>query len=89
ELANPLVGKHLEFYPELTNGLNISKFSQSGKWVGGLARAHRPQMFEANGKHFYIYEPAQLKSLAVVIPIFIVNYQSALHVKCIQLDESH
>ncbi|OAV97306.1 hypothetical protein PTTG_26120 [Puccinia triticina 1-1 BBBD Race 1] len=82
DLANPQVSKHLDYYPEWTNGLMISKFSQSGKWLTGLSRAQRPQMCDVKGKHFYIYEPVQLISRAVVIPIFLFNYQSELHAKC-------
>ncbi|KAI9605473.1 hypothetical protein KEM48_002172 [Puccinia striiformis f. sp. tritici PST-130] len=65
DLANPLVSKHLDYYPEWTDGRNISKFLQSGKWLSGMSRVHRPQMCESNGTHFYIYEPVQLASHAV------------------------
>ncbi|KAI9615111.1 hypothetical protein H4Q26_011650 [Puccinia striiformis f. sp. tritici PST-130] len=57
DLANPVVAEHLDHYPEFCNGQNISKFSQSYKWLAGLPRDMRPPMVDVNGKHFYIYEP--------------------------------
>ncbi|KAA1110414.1 hypothetical protein PGT21_020875 [Puccinia graminis f. sp. tritici] len=87
ELANPLVSRHLDYYPEWTNGLNISKFSQGDKWLRGMSREHRPQMCESKGKHFYIFEPVQLLSHAVVIPMFFFMDQSALTARCWEIKE--
>ncbi|EFP77823.2 uncharacterized protein PGTG_03779 [Puccinia graminis f. sp. tritici CRL 75-36-700-3] len=89
ELGNPLVTRHLEFYPEWCDGVNISKFSQSTKWLAGLSPQNRPQMCEVKGKHYYIYEPVQLISNDVVIPIFFFNYKSSLHAKCFKLKHEH
>jgi hypothetical protein len=46
-------------------------------------------MFDRDGKHFYIFEPAQLQSLDVVIPLFIFTYEGTLHTKCIRLTPEH
>ncbi|KAA1120083.1 hypothetical protein PGT21_037132 [Puccinia graminis f. sp. tritici] len=89
ELSNPLVTRHLEFYPEWCEGVNVNKFSQSTKWLADLAPEHRPQMCEVRGKHYYIYEPVQLISNDVVIPIFFFNYKSSLHAKCFKLKHEH
>ena len=80
---------HLEFYPEMTEGLNIYKFSQSAKWLKHLSPVHRPPMCDVNGKHFYIFEPVQLKSADVVIPLFFFQYKSHLHAKCLKLRANH
>ena len=34
-------------------------------------------------KHFYIFEPTQLISGEVVVPIFFYKYQGKLHAKCV------
>lgn len=88
ELSNPLVRKHLDLYPELTYGKDVYKFSQSFKWLAGLSRAHRPQMVDVKGKHFYIYEPVQLISKKVVIPIYFFKYNHSLHSMCILIDDT-
>ncbi|KAA1097528.1 hypothetical protein PGT21_010248 [Puccinia graminis f. sp. tritici] len=89
ELANPRVSKFLDYYPEMTDGLMIKKFSQSGKWLSGMSRAIRPQMCEAHGKHFYIYEPVQLRSHVVVVPVYLFMYQSVLHARCWEILDDH
>lgn len=37
-----LAANHLDFYPELTRSINVSKLSQSLKWLQGLSPAYRP-----------------------------------------------
>ncbi|PLW23303.1 hypothetical protein PCASD_10954 [Puccinia coronata f. sp. avenae] len=88
-LANPLINKHLDFYPELAKGCDVYKFSQSLKWLKGLSPAHRPQMCEVNKKHFYIMEPVQLFSSAVVIPIFLFICDSKLCARVLDIDETN
>ena len=89
DLANPLVSKHLDYYPHMTEGRNIYKFSQSRKWLELLAPAHRAPMCEVNGKHFYLFEPVQLQSAVVVIPFFFYCYQYQLTAKCLQIKRDH
>jgi hypothetical protein len=46
-------------------------------------------MCEAHGKHFYIYEPVQLQSHVVVVPVYLFMYQSALHARCWEILDDH
>ncbi|PLW06567.1 hypothetical protein PCANC_26024 [Puccinia coronata f. sp. avenae] len=89
DLSNPLVAKHIDFYPEMTNGLDIYKFSQSKKWLQDLLPAHRAPMCEVKGKHFYLFEPVQLLSAAVVIPLFFYQHDDQLFAKCLQIQRNH
>ncbi|PLW56916.1 hypothetical protein PCANC_01262 [Puccinia coronata f. sp. avenae] len=89
DLATPMISKHLDFYPELTKGGEVYKFLQSQKWLKGLLPAHRPQMCEVNGKHFFIFEPVKLLSSAVAIPIFLYTCDSKLCARVIVINESN
>ena len=46
-------------------------------------------MCDVNGKHFYIFEPVQLDSAEVVVPIFFYQYKLELYAKCLKLNCSH
>jgi hypothetical protein len=76
------VGKHIDFYPEIPSGPQF-KFSQSQKWLKELEMEHRAQMCDVDGKHFYIFEPVELASHQIVVPIFFYLLDSQLHSKCI------
>ncbi|OAV85917.1 hypothetical protein PTTG_02584, partial [Puccinia triticina 1-1 BBBD Race 1] len=89
DLANPLVSKHLDFYPEQTDGVDVFKLSQSNKWLKHLSPTHQPQMCEVDGKHFYIFEPVRLFSGVMVIPIYFYIYQGCLFSKCFELAEEN
>ncbi|EHS64486.1 uncharacterized protein PGTG_20949 [Puccinia graminis f. sp. tritici CRL 75-36-700-3] len=89
DLGNPLVSRHLEFYPDHTEGQNVSRFSQSLKWLQHMAPENRAQMCDINDKHFYIFEPVQLLTKEVVVPIFIYMYRWRLHAKCIEIGADH
>jgi hypothetical protein len=39
-------------------------------------------MVESNQKHFYLFEPVQLKNYNIIIPIFFYNQNGALLAKC-------
>ncbi|OAV91637.1 hypothetical protein PTTG_27904 [Puccinia triticina 1-1 BBBD Race 1] len=82
ELANPLVARHMEYYPESTDGLMITKFSQSRKWLTGMSQDHRPQMCQVKDKDFYIFEPVELQSKQLVIPLFFFTQAGVLHARC-------
>jgi hypothetical protein len=82
ELANPYVISHLDFYPEDAHGLGIYKFSQSMKWLKDLPAELRVQMVEVAKKHYYIFEPAMLKSGQMVIPMFFYKDGSEMYAKC-------
>jgi hypothetical protein len=42
-----------------------------------------------NTKHFYIYEPLEMYSKEIVIPIFIYTISSDLHAKCLIPHQNH
>ncbi|KAH9459003.1 hypothetical protein Pst134EA_019155 [Puccinia striiformis f. sp. tritici] len=86
ELANPLVRKHMEFYPHDTKGKFIQSLCQSAKWREHLAREYRVQMVPHGMKHFYIFEPVTLygHSNQLVVPIFFYkNEKGVFHAKCV------
>ncbi|KNZ48692.1 hypothetical protein VP01_547g1, partial [Puccinia sorghi] len=80
---------HLDFYPEFNKGLNVYKLSQSQKWIQDLSPAHQPPTCYVNGKHFYIFEPVQLITSDVVIPIFFYMFKSELTAKCLKINPSN
>ncbi|KAI8447008.1 hypothetical protein BY996DRAFT_4647289 [Phakopsora pachyrhizi] len=88
ELGNPLVSKFVEFYPELSNGKNIYKLSQSEKWLHQYPRNLRAQMISFGGKQFYIYEPVQLIDGNVVVPVFFYTKGGKIHAKACKLNVS-
>ncbi|KAA1087327.1 hypothetical protein PGT21_029055 [Puccinia graminis f. sp. tritici] len=82
DLRNPLVAPHLDFLPEDARGKGIFKTSQSAKWLKHLAPDIRVQMVAYNQKHYYTYEPVQLKNDDIIIPIFFYTLQSNTFAKC-------
>ncbi|OAV88755.1 hypothetical protein PTTG_28931 [Puccinia triticina 1-1 BBBD Race 1] len=62
---------------------NIFKFSQSKKWLKELAPPHRAPMCEVKGDHFYLFEPVELSSGLIIIPIYFYSQDSQLYSKCI------
>ncbi|KNE90001.1 hypothetical protein PSTG_16552 [Puccinia striiformis f. sp. tritici PST-78] len=84
DLMNPLVAPHLEFVPEDAHGRDIYKMSQSSKWLKHLEPDLRVQMVESNEKHFYIFEPVQLKTHAIVVPFFFFTHDKKYFAKCYQ-----
>ncbi|KNZ45302.1 hypothetical protein VP01_827g4 [Puccinia sorghi] len=70
EMANPFVNQNLDFYPEYTGGKNVFKMSQCFKWQEDLSPNIQVQMVEENKKHWYIFEPVELKIRHIVVPIF-------------------
>ncbi|KAA1114601.1 hypothetical protein PGT21_014993 [Puccinia graminis f. sp. tritici] len=46
-------------------------------------------MCEVNGKQFYIYEPVQLVSHEVVIPIFLYKSNTEIKSKCVRIKAEH
>ncbi|OAV87337.1 hypothetical protein PTTG_29470 [Puccinia triticina 1-1 BBBD Race 1] len=82
DLANPLVSPHIDYYPEMTNQ-GFYKFSQSKKWLKELAPQHCAPMCEVKGKHFYLFEPVELFSGLITIPIYFYSHNSQIYSKCI------
>ncbi|KAH9812707.1 hypothetical protein DFH28DRAFT_1061525, partial [Melampsora americana] len=84
ELANPYVRDHLQFLPELpASGTKINRFSQSKKWRERLDPTLRVQMVHQDDRHFYIYEPVQLQSKKIVIPLFFYQSGADTYAKCV------
>ncbi|PLW43381.1 hypothetical protein PCANC_13229 [Puccinia coronata f. sp. avenae] len=86
--GSALISNHLEYFPEMTSR-QVHKFLQSQKWLKYLLPAHQPQMCEVNKKHFFIFEPVQLLSKAVVIPIFLFMYNSQLTSRVLEINCSN
>ena len=60
ELADPLVVEKMNFYPQDSQGKDISSLYQSAKWTEHLSPQFWVQMVPYDMKHFYIYEPVTL-----------------------------
>jgi hypothetical protein len=43
---------------------------------------HHAPMCDVNGTHFYIFEPVELSSNKIVIPIYFYSLDSQLYAKC-------
>ena len=82
-MANPYVTNHLEFYPHDSQGTIVNSLKYSFKWREDIPREYRVQMVAINSKHFYIYEPTQLFSGEVVVPIFFYKSNNVMYAKCI------
>ncbi|POW09350.1 hypothetical protein PSTT_06916, partial [Puccinia striiformis] len=65
------------------NGWTYYKFSQSKKWLEELAPQHRAQMCEVDEEHYYLFEPVELASGLLVVPIFFYSQESQIYSKCI------
>lgn len=83
ELANPLVSPHMVFMPELPDQSPINRLSQSQKWREEFPPHLRVQMVVSKCIHYYIYEPVQVLSGQLVIPMFFYQQGDKLMAKCI------
>lgn len=70
--------------PELVVKGKTNRLSQCGKWLYGFSPELRVQMITTHLGDFYIYEPVQIDSEDVVIPVFFFNQEGVQMVKCIQ-----
>ncbi|KAH9821902.1 hypothetical protein DFH28DRAFT_1120221 [Melampsora americana] len=82
ELANPMVSPHLVFVPKLSKG-PINRLPQCRKWREDYSLELCVQMIVSNQKHFYIYEPVQLWTKQLVVPIFFYHQNHSLKAKCL------
>lgn len=71
--------------PETDIGVPVNRFSQSRKWRECLPKDLRVQMVQLGSSHFYIYEPVQLDSKKVVVPIFFYLDKGIVMSKCLKL----
>ena len=73
----------MDFYPEDNQGMNCFKFLQSLKWREALSPQMRAQMVEIRDKHFYIFEPVQIRGGTLVVPIFYYTHQGEMFARCV------
>ncbi|KAH9820335.1 hypothetical protein DFH28DRAFT_841868, partial [Melampsora americana] len=84
ELANPYVMDHLDFMPRLPSAKSkVNCLAQSKKWREELDCDLRVQMVSLPNGHFFLYEPAQLYSHKIVIPIFFYKMDHKVLAKCV------
>lgn len=85
QLANPHIAPHLQFSPETDERVVVNCFSQCKKWREDLPPELRAPMTVVHGKHYYIYEPAQLLDLSTVVPCFFYVDGGVMMAKALQL----
>lgn len=61
----------------------ISRLSHSGKWLEGFSPDLRVPMITSELGHFYVYEPVQIDSEDIVIPIFFFNQEGVQMARCL------
>ncbi|KAH9816221.1 hypothetical protein DFH28DRAFT_837683, partial [Melampsora americana] len=83
ELANPIVSQQLEFMPELPVNTPTNCLSQSKKWRELYPLHLRVQMVASKNVHFYIYEPIQVVTGQLVVPLFFYKQENNIMAKCI------
>lgn len=80
DFSNPLVRRHLHFYPKIPDG-PITEIWHGEKWRRDLDPANFDPMWndKPNNKHYYINELARLKNGDFVIPVRWVKLRGQLH----------
>ncbi|KAH9820476.1 hypothetical protein DFH28DRAFT_1217996 [Melampsora americana] len=86
ELANPHVCPHIQFIPEYEPGAIINRLSQARKWRDGFSRDLRVPMVQSSFGHFYVYEPVQLESRNILVPIYFYKTTTSTFAKCLRLE---
>jgi hypothetical protein len=75
------------FLPELPSDEGINRLSQCKKWREEYSSLLRVQMVVSeNKKHIYIYEPVQLQTHQLVVPIFFYQHRGKTMAKCLPAD---
>ncbi|KAH9807224.1 hypothetical protein DFH28DRAFT_1115281 [Melampsora americana] len=82
ELANPIVSPHIVFLPEISEG-PINRLPRCRKWREEYSPDLLVQMIVLNQTHFYIYEPVQLWTKQLVVPIFFYQEKYRVKAKCL------
>lgn len=67
-MANPLIRKHLHFYPE-DAGSRLREAWQGQCWLHELSPHIVSQMIRVDHQDYYIHEPAKLCDGMVVVPM--------------------
>ncbi|KAH9815232.1 hypothetical protein DFH28DRAFT_1165648 [Melampsora americana] len=83
ELANPIVSEHLVFLPEAPGNDPITRLSQSQKWRELYSRTLRVQMVVSKNTHYYIYEPVQVITGQLIVPVFFYKQDTEIMAKCL------
>lgn len=78
----------MQFWPESDLAVTVNRFSQSKKWRESLPADLRVPMVHVDGQHFYVYEPAQLQDMSIVVPVFFYRDVSGLRARCLRATEA-
>ncbi|KAA1096738.1 hypothetical protein PGT21_026964 [Puccinia graminis f. sp. tritici] len=70
EVANPFVSPVIEYFPQEADGRGVYKLSQSKKWLEGFEPTLRAPMCRNNGRDWFLFEPVQLNTDEIVVPVF-------------------
>jgi hypothetical protein len=85
--GQPICSSPSGFYPIFSGGKNVFKISQSFKWREDLSpelRVQIVQMVDCSNKHWYIFEPVELKSRHIVVPIYFFVEEKKLMARCVK-----
>lgn len=86
DFANPKIAKHLQFYPEKTDG-PISEVWQAERWKE-FGPSERTPMYAHGLKHFFINEVAQLDTGSFVLPLTWIKWNGTLCADCLDVTVS-
>jgi hypothetical protein len=80
DFANPEIVKHLQFYPEITDG-PISEVWQATRWKE-FKPSERTPMYASGLRHFYINEVCKLSDGCMVMPLAWIRRNGELCADC-------
>ncbi|KAA1088987.1 hypothetical protein PGT21_003057 [Puccinia graminis f. sp. tritici] len=83
EISNPVVQPHIQYYPEMTDGQNVSQLNQSAKWLKELGPDTRAQMVRQGSHDYYLHELVQLHSTLIVVPTFFFEMGGEMYARCV------
>lgn len=83
DFSNPEVAKHLQFYPEETDG-PISEVWQAERWKE-FGPSERTPMYAHGLKQFFIDEVAQLETASFVLPLSWIKRNGHLCADCLDV----
>ncbi|KAA1076654.1 hypothetical protein PGT21_014591 [Puccinia graminis f. sp. tritici] len=83
EISNPVVQPHIQYYPEMSEGQNISRLTQSAKWLKELGPHTRAQMVRQGSHDYYLHELVQLQNTLIVVPTFLFESGGEMYARCV------